>query len=154
LERYAWGKTPSETEWQKLARRLKGDLVLPGDPSYGQERLPFNRRYDNIYPAGIALCANTRDVRESILWARDFNIPIVARSGGHSYAGYSTTPGLIIDLSNLKRIAVNDEQGVVSISAGVINAEIYSGLRPHGVAVPAGRCPTVGVSGLESIRKF
>ena len=148
LERYAWGKTPSETEWQKLARRLKGDLVLPGDPSYEQERLPFNRRYDDIYPAGIALCANVGDVQESILWARDFHIPVVARSGGHSYGGYSTTPGLIIDLSNLKRIEVNDKQGTVSIRAGARNADIYSGLEPHGVAVPAGRCPTVGISGL------
>jgi FAD/FMN-containing dehydrogenase len=148
LDRYAWGKTQSETDWQKLARRLKGGLVLPGDPSYEQERLPFNRRYENIFPAGIALCANARDVRESILWARDFNIPIVARSGGHSYDGYSTTPGLIIDLSNLNRIAVNDKQGTVTISAGALNEDIYSGLEPHGVAVPAGRCPTVGVSGL------
>jgi len=144
---YAWGKTPSEAAWQKLARRLKGDLVLPADPIYEEVRLPFNHRYDNIFPAGIALCAGSGDVREAILWARDFKIPIAARSGGHSYAGYSTTPGLIIDLGNLQHIKVNDRQGTVTIHAGARNADIYSGLEPHGVAVPAGRCPTVGVSG-------
>jgi FAD/FMN-containing dehydrogenase len=145
---YTWGKIPSEADWQKLARRLKGRLLLPGDIGYQRARLPFNRRYANIYPAGIALCAGAADVRESILWSRDYEIPIVARSGGHSYGGYSTTPGLIIDLSNLKRIKVNEREGLVSISAGARNTNIYSGLQPYAVAVPAGRCPTVGVSGL------
>lgn len=145
---YAWGKMPSEADWQKLARRLRGRLLLPGDTRYERERLPFNRRYADIYPAGIALCVNAQDVQESILWSRDYKIPIVARSGGHSYGGYSTTPGLIINLGNLKRIKVDDVEGIVSIGAGARNADIYSGLQPHDVAIPAGRCPTVGISGL------
>lgn len=72
--------------WDELARRLRGPLVRPGDASYGQLHLPFNRRYEDVRPAGIASCLDAADVRESILWAREHEVPVAIRSGG------TTTP--------------------------------------------------------------
>jgi hypothetical protein len=54
-------------KWDKLAQSLKGPLVRPGDASYGSLHLPFNRRYADVRPAGIASCLDPSDVRESIL---------------------------------------------------------------------------------------
>src|SRR5688572_23189368 len=88
----------NKTIWDELARRLKGPLVRPGDASYGTLHLPFNRRYEAVRPQGIASCIDPSDVRESVLWAREHEVPVAIRSGGHNYAGYSTTDGLLIDL--------------------------------------------------------
>jgi FAD/FMN-containing dehydrogenase len=134
--------------WRELERRLSGRVLRPADRGYARAALPFNRRYADVRPAGIARCASTADVREAILWAREHDVPLAARSGGHSYAGYSTTPGLLIDLGAMRRVRVDDEAGTVTAQSGARNTDVYRGLQPHGVAISAGRCPTVGIGGL------
>jgi len=135
-------------DWEKLANRLDGSLVVPTDRAYARLSLPQNRRYADIRPRGIAMCASPADARESLLWARDADIPIAVRSGGHNYAGYSTTDGLVIDLGRMKGVNVNQGQGTVQAQAGARNTDVYAGLQPHGVAISAGRCPTVAIGGL------
>jgi hypothetical protein len=135
-------------DWQQLAGRLDGSLVLPADRSYPILSRPLNRRYADVHPRAVALCASPDDARESLLWARDNDVPIAVRSGGHNYAGYSTTDGLVIDFGRMKRVKVDSTQGVLSVEPGARNTDIYAGLQPHGVAISAGRCPTVAVGGL------
>ena len=137
-----------DTKWDKLAQRLKGPLVRPGDSSYGSLHLPFNRRYADVRPEGIASCLDSSDVRESILWAREHDVPVAIRSGGHNYAGYSTTEGLLIDLGRMRRVDVADETGVATVQVGARNTGVYAGLQPHEAAISAGRCPTVAIGGL------
>src|SRR5207248_2735908 len=98
--------------------------------------------------AGIALCAGPEDVRQSILWARDHELPAVARAGGHSYSGYSVTPGLLVDLRRMNDVDVSRADRTATIEPGALNRDVYDGLQPYGVAFSAGRCPTVAVSGL------
>lgn len=141
-------KGPSDADWEKLAGRLKGSLVRPGGAGYDRLRRPSNLRYDYVRPQGIAVVTGTEDVRESILWARDLGVPVVARAGGHSYAGYSTTPGLLVDFTRLRGVAVDRASGMVTAEPGAQNTDIYNGMQPYGVAFSAGRCPTVAVSGL------
>jgi FAD binding domain/Berberine and berberine like len=142
-------KGPSDADWERLARRLRGGrLVRPGDAPYASLRLPFNLRYAYIRPAGIAVCTRAEDIRQAILWARDHDVSIAARAGGHSYAGYSTTPGLLVDLSRMTAVAVRSDPATVDVRPGARNTGIYAALQPHGVAISAGRCPTVAVSGL------
>ena len=74
-------------------------MLRPGAPGFAAAARSNNLRYAKILPAGIARCRDGEDVRQAILWARRNGVPIVARSGGHSYAGYSTTRGLMIDVS-------------------------------------------------------
>lgn len=142
------GHAPTREKWQELRRRLKGSLVLPGNAGYAQLRLPFNRRYASVQPSAIAVCAGSADVREALLWAGEHGVPIAARAGGHSYGGYSVTPGLIIDVSRLNRVDVDETDATVRVGPGARNTNVYNGLQPHSVAISAGRCPTVGISGL------
>ncbi len=138
----------SKPDWDALGARLKGRLVRPQDPRYGLVSRPYNLRYAEVQPSGVALCSGAADVRASILWARDSEVPIAVRSGGHNYAGYSTGPGLIIDVGQMRDLAVEDARGTVTAQPGARNTMIYTGLQPHGVAISAGRCPTVAVGGL------
>lgn len=139
---------PSDAAWRDLASRLTGDVLRPGDPGYLDAALPYNLRWAGILPEGIARCATAEDVATSVLWARDNDVELAARSGGHSYAGFSSTTGLQIDVGPLDGAAVDPSRGTATVGAGVRNAGLSAALEPHGFAMSQGRCPTVSVSGL------
>ena len=134
--------------WDELAERLQGRLVRPSDPSYEMVSRPLNQRYASTEPQGVSICASVGDVRVSVDWARENGMPVAVRSGGHNYAGYSTGEGLVINVGRMREIDVHDEAGLVTAQPGARNTMIYDGLQPHGVAISAGRCPTVAVGGL------
>jgi FAD/FMN-containing dehydrogenase len=93
-------------------------------------------------------CESAADVRKTILWARENHVPIAARSGGHSYAGYSSTTGVVIDVSRLSSITVDTVAGTASVGAGARLMDVYRALAAHGVTIPGGSCPSVGIAGL------
>jgi FAD/FMN-containing dehydrogenase len=134
--------------WEALARRLSGSVVLPGQRGFGEIALPNNLRYSALRPSGIAMCKNARDVSAAILWARENGVPLVARSGGHSYAGYSTTSGLMIDLREMNGVSLDESTGVATVGGGAQNGDLYKYFGSRGVAITHGRCPSVGVAGL------
>jgi FAD/FMN-containing dehydrogenase len=135
-------------DWDQLGRELRGRLLRPGDRGFTAASMPYNRRYAAITPGGVALCADAADVAAAVLWARRYEVPFAARSGGHSYGGYSASRGLVISLAPLKSIRVDRRALTVTTGAGVRLRDIYAELKGSGVAVPGGRCPTVGISGL------
>ena len=138
---------PSPADWAALAKDLAGTLVRPADAKYNTDRLLFDPRFDGQRPAGIAYVANPHDVSTCLAFASKFKVPFAARSGGHSYAGWSgNTNGLIIDVSNLKAVAVHGSTAVTG--AGVRLIDFYHALAAAGRAVPGGSCPTVGIAGL------
>ena len=138
----------SSSIWDELDQRLQGSLVRPDDASYGELYLPFNRRYEDVRPQGIASCLDSSDVRESVLWAREHEVPVAIRSGGHNYAGYSSTEGLLIDLGQMRSVALDDDTGLATVQVGARNTDVYESLQPHEAAISAGRCPTVAIGGL------
>jgi FAD/FMN-containing dehydrogenase len=99
-----------------------------------------------VRPQGIAYCASTDDVRAAVNFARDSGVPLALRSGGHSYGGWSTGSGLVLDVSRLAQVTVRG--GTATVGAGARLIDVYAGLARHGAALPAGSCPTVGVAGL------
>ena len=135
-------------DWDRLSAELRGRVLRPGDAGYTAASLPYNRRYAAIRPLGVALCADAADVAAAVLWARRYEVPFAARSGGHSYGGYSASRGLVISLAPLKSLQVDRRSLTITAGAGVRNRDLYAGLAGTGLAVPSGRCPTVGVSGL------
>ena len=135
-------------DWAALARHLHGQLLRPGDTGYVVASVPYNKRYAAIRPAGVALCADVADVRTALHWARHYEVPFAARSGGHSYGGYSASEGLVISLARMNSVRVNGKSMTVTLGAGARNRDLYAGLAGTALAVPSGRCPTVGVSGL------
>lgn len=108
---------------------------------------PWNLRYQDRSPVGLARCKTVDDIRVCLQWAQQQKAPIVARSGGHSYAGYSTTKGLMIDLSDLDSFQA-DSSGIVKVGAGARNATLYKELPRLKRSVTHGRCENVGVGGL------
>jgi FAD/FMN-containing dehydrogenase len=130
-----------------LARELDGDLVVRGAPGYAQARLLWNPRSDGIRPIAVAYAETINDVRRVIRWAARNDVQLATRSGGHSFAGYSTTRGLVVDLSRLS-IVHPDAADTASVGAGAKLGSVYERLWSGGRAVPFGTCPKVGVSGL------
>jgi FAD binding domain/Berberine and berberine like len=130
-----------------LDRTLDGDLVARGAPGYAQARLGWNPRFDGVRPLAVAYAKTIEDVRRVIRWANRNDVPLVARSGGHSFAGYSTTSGIVLDLSRLTTVHVNAD-GTASVAAGARLGSVYGRLSDVGRAVPLGTCEEVGVSGL------
>jgi FAD/FMN-containing dehydrogenase len=139
---------PSEAAWRELAASLQGMLLRPGNPTYAQTGLPSNLAYTSIRPQGIALCAGAADVQTSVRWARDNGLPAVPRSGGHNYAGYSTTTGLLVDLSLMDTIEIDRDAGVVDLGAGALLGPIDDAAGALAVTVSGGRCIPVGIGGL------
>jgi len=123
--------------------------VLPGNAQYAVALQLFNPRFDSVRPAGIAYCAAPSDVQACLAFVRKFAFPFAIRSGGHSYPGYSTTNGLIVDVTRMNSVTVNTSTGVATVGAGAKLIDVYSTLTQNGVVLPAGSCPTVGVSGLS-----
>lgn len=162
-----WSDLP-EARWAALQRRLSPQATLyrRGGASYEALSIPFNHRYADVRPAAILAAGTPGDVAVAVAWARDVGMPLVPRSSlGHNYAGYSTTPGLLVVMSRLREIAVTPnptpappqrygpievvpDAGLLTVAAGVVNADLGPLLQRQGVFVPAGRCPTVGVAGL------
>ena len=138
----------SGLDWHELARALDGDLVLPSDRRYATARRLFDPRFDRVRPAAVAMCRTVADVQRSIAFARRHSVRLAARGGGHSYAGYSTCPGLVVDVTGLDRVRVDRDGGTARVGAGARLVDVYAQLAAVGVAVPAGSCPTVGIAGL------
>jgi FAD/FMN-containing dehydrogenase len=88
-------------------------------------------------------------VLAAVRWGVARGVAMRARSGGHSYAGYSTlADGIVLDLRRLNAISVDRGAGTATVGAGVQLIDIYTALAEHGATIPAGSCPSVGVSGV------
>jgi FAD/FMN-containing dehydrogenase len=133
--------------YDELANELRGEVVLPGASAYEQARLLFDTRFDAVKPRAVVFCESTTDVQRTVRWARKHAVRIVPRSGGHSYGGYSTTSGVVVDVSRLNRVALDPSHRAV-VGAGARLIDVYAGLAQHGRTVPGGSCPTVGIAGL------
>ncbi|KPI18532.1 Reticuline oxidase [Actinobacteria bacterium OK074] len=133
--------------WTALAKDLSGPLVRPGDANWPTAHQLYNTRYDSLKPNAVAYVTGPDDIRTALAYARAHSLKVAIRSGGHSYAGWSSGNGrLIIDVSKLNRIRAAGGTAVVGAGAKLI--DVYRTLTAKGVTIPAGSCPTVGVSGL------
>ena len=99
-------------------------------------------------PLAVVMAADENDVAAALTFARDEGLDFVARNGRHSFAGYSATSGMVIDVSALATVVVAADRETATVGAGMTNLPLYEALWPHRKAVPAGTCPTVGVTGL------
>jgi FAD/FMN-containing dehydrogenase len=140
--------SPGKPDWSALARSLQGTLILPNNPQYTAAHQLFDPRFDHILPAAIAECISAADVQACLAFAHRFGLPFTTRAGGHSYAGYSTSNGLVINVTRMNSVTVNTNSGVATIGAGARLIDVYASLAQHGLTLPAGSCPTVGIAGL------
>jgi FAD/FMN-containing dehydrogenase len=133
--------------WAALARDLDGPLIRPGDASWPTAHRLYNTRFDGLKPAAVAYVAHTDDIRTVLAYARAHRTKVAIRNGGHSYGGWSSGDGrLILDVSKLSK--VRSSGGTAVVGAGAKLIDVYRALTAKGVTIPAGSCPSVGVSGL------
>ncbi|MFN8222379.1 MAG: FAD-binding oxidoreductase [Gaiellales bacterium] len=141
----AGAKTSPVAELRKAIGQAR--VVVPGDPRYASVRLPWNRRYDTVKPLAVALPASPEHVAACVKWAQKHGIRLAIRGGGHSFAGHSSSTGLVIDLRKLS--AVTPSGNKARIGAGARLGDVYARLWSAGQrAIPAGTAPTVGIAGL------
>ncbi len=134
---------------RELARQVRGPVIRPGSPRYPAAARVYNLRYDGARPDAVIEPRDSRDVQAILRWADRHDVRVTARSGGHSYAGYSTLDeGVVVDLRRLDGIDVDRGRHRVSVGAGAHAIAIVDALARHGGAVPLGSCPTVGLGGL------
>jgi len=125
-----------------------GEQIRPGDPGYDEARVLWNGLFDK-HPALIARCTSTADVVAAVNYGRDNSLEIAVRSGGHSAAGHSSVDdGLVIDLSQMKRIDVDPDSQITRCQPGLTWGEFDGATQVHGLATTGGRFSTTGIAGL------
>jgi FAD/FMN-containing dehydrogenase len=122
------------------------EVLKAGDDGYEAARKPAIPRFADVWPEAVIRCASTQDIAEALGYARQRGLPAVARSGGHCFAGTSSSSGVVIDVTPLSHVTVDGDVAV--IGAGARLADVYDGLLAHGRTIPAGCGPDVGIAGL------
>jgi FAD/FMN-containing dehydrogenase len=136
----------ADPDWDALRRGMAGELLLPDSPGYELARKPAILNFHDVRPQAVARCRSAADVAEVISFAARSGLPVAPRSGGHCFAGRSSTVGIVIDVGPMRSVSVSD--GVAEVGAGARLGELSDALAAHGLAVPAGCGPGVGIAGL------
>src|SRR5918996_2236189 len=140
--------TAAHAAREKLSGTFAGAMIGPDDASYDETRALFNAMIDKR-PALIARCSGPADVAAVIAFARERDLPIAIRAGGHNGGGLgSVDHGVVIDLSLLKAISVDPETRTVRVGGGALWGEVDAATQEHDLAVPSGIISTTGVAGL------
>jgi FAD/FMN-containing dehydrogenase len=127
---------------------LTGEVLRAEDPGYEAARQGWNRLYQR-YPAAIVFCRNTADVVNAVRFAREAGIAFRARSGRHNLEGWSAIDGgLVIDVSRMKNIDVDEASGTATVETGLVQKETVAALGELGYAIPTGSEGQVGLGGV------
>jgi FAD/FMN-containing dehydrogenase len=141
-----WAAAATDPRVRELRQLVSGPVLAPGSVAYEQARVVYNERFDGAHPLAVVKPAHVADVQAVVRWAQRRGVAIIPRSGGHSYAGYSTGSGVVVDLASLDSIQLDAQTFAVGAGARLI--DVYGILAAKGVTIPAGSCPSVGVGGL------
>jgi FAD/FMN-containing dehydrogenase len=143
----------AETTIERAAVRdfrasLKGTLLTADDADYESARHVWNGMIDK-HPALIARCADTADVVRAVTFARERELLLAVRGGGHSFPGHSTCDGgLVIDLSPMRSVVVHADERTVSAGGGAWGAHVDRATQKQALATTLGQISNTGVAGL------
>ena len=133
---------------QSLQERFHGEIIRPSDAGYDEVRAIWNAMIDRK-PALIARCVNSDDVVGAVNFAREQNILVSVRGGGHNIAGNAVCDGgIMIDLSLMKAVHVDPHARRATVEPGCTLADFDAVALAHGLATPTGINSTTGVAGL------
>jgi hypothetical protein len=132
-----------------LRDAIRGPVFDRNSSGFASVARIYNERFDGVRPRAVAQPLDTVDVRNAVRWAVTHDVRLVARSGGHSYAGYSTIDdGVVLDLARMRAIRFDRGAGTATVSGGAQLIDVYATLADHGATIPAGSCPSVGITGV------
>jgi FAD/FMN-containing dehydrogenase len=135
-------------ELGRLSDGFAGEIVRPGDPGYDAARAVWNSMIDRR-PALIVRPAGNDDVVAAIRFAREQELAIAVRCGGHSIPGFSTCDdGMVIDLSRMRGAEVDPDRRTARVLGGSLLAELDDAAQAHGLVCPVGVVSHTGVAGL------
>ncbi|NGP75847.1 FAD-binding oxidoreductase [Balneolaceae bacterium YR4-1] len=133
---------------KNLRENIQGEVILPKDENYEEERTIYNAMIDK-HPALIVKCRDEQDVKKAIQFARKEEIEVAVRGGGHNGAGLALVDdGMVVDLSLMKDIQIDPAKQTARVQAGCLLKEVDEATHEHGLALPSGIVGTTGVSGL------
>jgi FAD/FMN-containing dehydrogenase len=132
--------------WVRLQDAITGEVVPAGTAGHPRVNAPFNARFHDLRPQAIVRCATPEDVSETLSFLGRHGLEKAIRSGGHCFAGHSSSSGVVIDVTPMDSVSVAG--GVATVGAGARLGTVYDRLHQHGLAIPAGTCPSVGIAGL------
>ena len=133
---------------ERFGSGLRGELLRSGDADYDEARSLWNGVIDR-HPALIVRCAAVEDVVACVNFARENDLLVAVRGGGHNVAGTASAEGgLVIDLSGMKSIEVDPERRTVRAAAGATIGELDEETQKHGLATPMGVVSETGIAGL------
>lgn len=128
--------------------RLRGQLIQPNDAGYDEARKIWNAMIDKK-PGMIVHCAGAADVMASVAFARDHDLLLAIRGGGHNIAGSALCDGgLVIDLSGMRSVRIDPDQRRAWVEGGATLADVDHEAQAFGLATPLGINSTTGVGGL------
>jgi FAD/FMN-containing dehydrogenase len=139
--------TGMELHVAELAGRISGSVLGPTDAGYDAACAVHNGLVDRK-PALIVRCRTTKDVVAALAFARREGLEVSIRGGGHNVAGRAVTNGgVMIDLAEMKGIAIDPDRSTATVEGGVIWAELNDAAAEHGLAVTGGAISTTGIAG-------
>jgi FAD/FMN-containing dehydrogenase len=131
-----------------LRARFRGALLRPGEEGYEEARQVWNGAVDRR-PALIARCAGADDVVRAVRFAREHDLPVSVRGGGHSVLGHGVCDGgVMIDLSLLKAVSVNPVTRVARAAGGLLWSELDLATQRYGLATTGGSISSTGIGGV------
>lgn len=138
----------SDNIFQALGESLRGELIQPDDQRYDTARKLYNGMIDRR-PRAIARCADVSDVITAVSFAREHELLLAVRGGGHNGGGLgSCDDGLVIDLSRMKGVRVDPARRTARVEGGCTWGDVDHATHAFGLATPSGIISTTGVGGL------
>jgi FAD/FMN-containing dehydrogenase len=133
-----------------LRRRVASPIITERSEGYDTARKVQSNTVD-ARPYAIVQPQTAEEVAATVDFARELGFSLAVRSGGHSLAHYSMIDdAIVIDLSAMKRIAVDPATGIAKVQAGATSSDIVAAAQPHGLALTTGDTATVGIGGLTT----
>jgi FAD/FMN-containing dehydrogenase len=140
--------TAADAARREIGSAFEGELIGPEDAAYDERRRVYNAMIDKR-PALIARCTGPGDVAKAVAFARDRELPLAIRGGGHNGAGLGTVDdGIVIDLSPINHVEVDPQARTARVGGGCTWGEVDKATNEHGLATPSGIISTTGVGGL------
>ncbi|MDQ0797165.1 FAD-binding oxidoreductase [Streptomyces sp. B1I3] len=141
-------RTPfTQADLTGLRSDIAGEALVRGDPGYDEARTVFNGMIDRR-PAVMARCASRADVVRALRFAREQDLEVAVRGGGHSVSGSALCEdGLVIDLRRMHDVAVDREAGAARVGGGATMSDLDRATQPYALATTGGRASTTGVGG-------
>jgi FAD/FMN-containing dehydrogenase len=134
-----------------LGERLRGRVSMPGDERYAVATAIWPKPVGRM-PRAVVHCRTAEDVQSALRVAREVDLPLAVRGGGHDWAGRALCDGIVIDLSGMNDVVVDSDSRTARISGGARASDVLAVTDPVGLAAVAGSFGGVGMAGLTGER--